>query len=314
MLWSSEQFFGQPQQQRRQQASSATPPASRAVIQSLKQAAVTAEDLIEETNQNCCICLDDHELGSMATKLPCGHLFHLECITDWLSKNCSCPICRFELPTDNAQYERERRERMSKRKRRYRLRELQHKSVAELRVIMRELSVSTAGCIEKQELIDRLVESGKIDLAQGLAELEISMEELQSKSVKELRQLLLSYGLSAEGAVEKRELIEVIARSEYVRIVASRKSEGQGQEQVYERRVEAEIEMHQEEAGESKGEELSSSQPSSATAYAYSPARGEHLYTWSVSELKSLMRALNIPTTNCVEKADMVNAILAVSR
>lgn len=26
--------------------------------------------------------------------LPCAHCFHRVCITDWLKKNQSCPICR----------------------------------------------------------------------------------------------------------------------------------------------------------------------------------------------------------------------------
>lgn len=33
--------------------------------------------------------------------MPCGHLYHDNCILTWLSKHNSCPSCRFELKTDN---------------------------------------------------------------------------------------------------------------------------------------------------------------------------------------------------------------------
>ena len=26
--------------------------------------------------------------------LPCGHIFHFNCVLDWFNKDLSCPICR----------------------------------------------------------------------------------------------------------------------------------------------------------------------------------------------------------------------------
>ena len=46
---------------------------------------------------NCCICLDEISLGSKTVLLPCGHLFHDDCIVTWFKNNNTCPICRFEI-------------------------------------------------------------------------------------------------------------------------------------------------------------------------------------------------------------------------
>lgn len=46
--------------------------------------------------QRCLVCLCDMEKGDEARKLAdCGHLFHRECIDEWLTKGRnSCPLCR----------------------------------------------------------------------------------------------------------------------------------------------------------------------------------------------------------------------------
>lgn len=49
----------------------------------------------------CCICLDKYEYGETicASKNPeCTHVFHKDCVMDWLMKNHNqCPLCRTDL-------------------------------------------------------------------------------------------------------------------------------------------------------------------------------------------------------------------------
>ena len=45
----------------------------------------------------CCICLQNINIKQKCILLPCGHLFHFQCVKLWLNKNCVCPMCRFDL-------------------------------------------------------------------------------------------------------------------------------------------------------------------------------------------------------------------------
>uniref|UniRef100_A0A0D9UZM2 RING-type E3 ubiquitin transferase n=1 Tax=Leersia perrieri TaxID=77586 RepID=A0A0D9UZM2_9ORYZ len=51
----------------------------------------------------CAVCLEDYGGGGgeVAREMPCRHKFHGSCIVRWLESNSSCPICRFQLPTDD---------------------------------------------------------------------------------------------------------------------------------------------------------------------------------------------------------------------
>lgn len=80
--------------------------------------------LVPANNRECNICLGDYAVGGSVIRLPCGHRFHAECITPWLTKHCTCPDCRYELPTDCQSCERGRIERMASRNHGFVLRKL----------------------------------------------------------------------------------------------------------------------------------------------------------------------------------------------
>uniref|UniRef100_A0A0D6QXW1 RING-type E3 ubiquitin transferase n=1 Tax=Araucaria cunninghamii TaxID=56994 RepID=A0A0D6QXW1_ARACU len=84
------------------------PPAARSALENLPLTFI--EKAHEEDGSSvCAICKDSLALGDQAKQLPCMHLYHPDCIMPWLNARNTCPVCRFELPTDDPVYEEERR-------------------------------------------------------------------------------------------------------------------------------------------------------------------------------------------------------------
>lgn len=85
------------------------PPASKAAVQELPTERISSE----QEAVLCAICKDMINVGETATKIPCGHGYHGDCIVPWLGSRNTCPVCRFELPTDDPEYEEERKKRIT---------------------------------------------------------------------------------------------------------------------------------------------------------------------------------------------------------
>jgi len=74
-------------------------PAPREVLEAIKVINLDTSDLksMRQTSQ-CVICCADFEIGEQLSLLPgCGHLFHGECVQQWLERASNCPICRKDL-------------------------------------------------------------------------------------------------------------------------------------------------------------------------------------------------------------------------
>ena len=69
--------------------------ASKSSIESLKRVRID-----DQAGVSCSVCLDDILVGSQATKLPCSHIFHGDCIVKWLVNSKYCPLCRFAMPSN----------------------------------------------------------------------------------------------------------------------------------------------------------------------------------------------------------------------
>ena len=51
----------------------------------------------ENIQKECTICLEDFIIGREIITLPCFHIFHVECICDWLRRNKTCPLCKINV-------------------------------------------------------------------------------------------------------------------------------------------------------------------------------------------------------------------------
>ncbi|XP_002154423.1 E3 ubiquitin-protein ligase RNF181 isoform X1 [Hydra vulgaris] len=78
------------------------PPASKQFLANLST--------VCRKSESCPICLKVFEEKSLVKELPkCKHSFHATCILPWLYKTNTCPMCRYEYPTDDFEYEEKRR-------------------------------------------------------------------------------------------------------------------------------------------------------------------------------------------------------------
>ncbi|XP_024970290.1 E3 ubiquitin-protein ligase CIP8 [Cynara cardunculus var. scolymus] len=84
------------------------PPAAKLAVEGLQ----TVE--LNSTNMEICAICKDRVFNNeekIAKKLQCGHMYHGDCIVPWLGSRNTCPVCRYELPTDDPEYEEDRKKR-----------------------------------------------------------------------------------------------------------------------------------------------------------------------------------------------------------
>ena len=59
------------------------------------------ENKKSDNNNNCVICLCEFNIGEQIAALPCLHIFHFECIKNWLKNELSCPVCKLQVNLNN---------------------------------------------------------------------------------------------------------------------------------------------------------------------------------------------------------------------
>ncbi|RWV95641.1 hypothetical protein GW17_00041721 [Ensete ventricosum] len=72
-----------------------TPPAQEAAVAAMPTVKI-------EERLSCSVCQEDFEIGADAREMPCKHKFHAYCILPWLALHSSCPVCRFQMPTEES--------------------------------------------------------------------------------------------------------------------------------------------------------------------------------------------------------------------
>ena len=55
------------------------------------------ENKKSDNNNNCVICLYEFQIGDNISALPCLHVFHHDCIKNWLKNELTCPVCKLEI-------------------------------------------------------------------------------------------------------------------------------------------------------------------------------------------------------------------------
>lgn len=190
--------------------------------------------MIDPVNRECCVCLDSINLKDRVVRLPCAHIFHPTCVHQWLGKHCTCPVCRYELPTDCPEYERDRQERMRHRKPRFARHELERLSIRELKRLLETLQrqqlqngsnrkQQTYRPVDKHDLIDYLIQSGTIDLVAAPAPVEYSLSQVKGMSIRELKRVMNEEAgvfFDPKDVVEKDDLLRIFLLSGRLSIIA----------------------------------------------------------------------------------------------
>ncbi|CAA3026831.1 E3 ubiquitin- ligase Praja-2-like isoform X1 [Olea europaea subsp. europaea] len=89
-----------------------SPPAAKSVVENLPLVELTKEEMGENNDTVVCtVCKGDVLIGEKLIRMPCCHLYHGDCIVTWLKIRNTCPVCRYELPTDDLNYEKRKTER-----------------------------------------------------------------------------------------------------------------------------------------------------------------------------------------------------------
>ncbi|KAF8105975.1 hypothetical protein N665_0149s0005 [Sinapis alba] len=76
----------------------------------LKAQRIEPMDLKEKSDIQCSICIEDfsdtHE--NIIWMPQCKHMFHQDCLFEWLSRQNSCPLCRSTVPMEDQEAEHPR--------------------------------------------------------------------------------------------------------------------------------------------------------------------------------------------------------------
>lgn len=77
-----------------------TRPAARSAVAGL-HSTIRSEEDPHRSQAPCAVCKEEIKIGERITGLPCTHCYHQDCIIPWLNVRNTCPLCRYELPSND---------------------------------------------------------------------------------------------------------------------------------------------------------------------------------------------------------------------
>uniref|UniRef100_A0A7S1WIB1 RING-type E3 ubiquitin transferase n=1 Tax=Alexandrium catenella TaxID=2925 RepID=A0A7S1WIB1_ALECA len=295
------------------------PPTSASALRSLPRIKVTAYDIAANESAECSICLDELVIGQPALRIPCGHLYHEDCVKDWLKKSNECPVCRFELPTDDAEYERGRKTRMAGRKLRMRHADLTVKSVQELSRLASFIGVDVRGCLEKSELVEKIAASSLVQIiptdgvevggsptstadssAPGRPSA-FSQSQLDAMSIGEVRALMERLSVDSSDCAEKADMVRRLVLSGRILVSSEREAAATGSSAPSPGRLHT---------ASSSSDVIMGGTEEAAAGVASANGAG-NLSGKSVGELRRLAKQLGVSLDGCLEKVELVQRIEA---
>jgi len=81
----------------------------RGLLKKLKKGKIKMSELSsEDSTKQCSICFEDYAENDEVVTLPCDsrHIFHDQCITEWLRMKDTCPLCKTAVTAQSLQQQR----------------------------------------------------------------------------------------------------------------------------------------------------------------------------------------------------------------
>ena len=70
----------------------------RAALERLRCIIISEKHINRYDDSECSICLEPYRILDQTRVMGCGHMHHQICLFEWLKKDRTCPVCRYEMP------------------------------------------------------------------------------------------------------------------------------------------------------------------------------------------------------------------------
>lgn len=71
------------------------------ILNELPETEISDINRLDPQKRSCVICSNKYKNGEKATMLPCIHMFHSQCVQEWLRTKNFCPVCKYKLTKES---------------------------------------------------------------------------------------------------------------------------------------------------------------------------------------------------------------------